>query len=551
MKKVVYSCITGGYDNVPEYKYLDKTWDYILFTDNAELIKLGKYYHWTIRKLEFSKLDNVRNARWHKVNPHILFPEYQYSLWIDANISVNNSNIFKKCQKYINENIDIAVPLHPNRKCIYDEADAVKSLCIDSPRIVDREMKFIQSQKYPRNNGLHETGILFRNHNKMSAMSDEWWNMISKYSKRDQLSFDFVAWKYGINITPMYTIPGMHRTCGDFTFVYIDSHNQDKIKKFKYPYYIGKIISWVIPNKRNRAHFMKKYVQMHETLKTNECTNDIPRLLVYTYANKKYYDFAILYPIWVMASNNDTIVEIALDNLHNFKLKYQHLIDFYQKNFGTRVKFTQINRKLLNIPAGTVRFISQPQNRAKYIYIGDIDILILHNIYETHIKNIDENKLDFSNIKRIGQYKLSGLHFIEYDKMYPQDMRHINIKSDNDEHILYMLMKNKGYKIPNEKTQQFRPLCGIHISYFSRPPLKTLTTHDSETNFPCWYDNCNNEKISDEINLYTKLRNTNIITDFCSAIKETDIDLRRIIQIIDMFIFYLQNNKYLLKTCPA
>ena len=125
--------------------------------------------------------------------------------------------------------------------------------------------------------------------------------------------------------------------------------------------------------------------------------------------------------------------------------------------------------------------------------------------------------------------------------MYPQDMRHINIKSDNDEHILYMLMKNKGYKIPNEKTQQFRPLCGIHISYFSRPPLKTLTTHDSETNFPCWYDNCNNEKISDEINLYTKLRNTNIIID--------DIKLRFDTPYVEIYEKHIDNINVVINTC--
>ena len=79
MKKVLYSCITGGYDNIPVHKYVAPDWDYVLFTDNENLIKLGKYEHWNIKPLVFNKLTNVKNSRWHKVNAHILFPEYDYS----------------------------------------------------------------------------------------------------------------------------------------------------------------------------------------------------------------------------------------------------------------------------------------------------------------------------------------------------------------------------------------------------------------------------------------------------------------------------------------
>ena len=280
--------------------------------------------------------------------------------------------------------------------------------------------------------------------------------------------------------------------------------------------------------------------------KEKEKANDA-NLLIYSYANKKYYEFAILYPIWVLQNNQDAKIEIALEDKDLFYKKYSHLIEYYEKNYTNKVLFTQIDKKVIQYPAGTIRFITQPKSKAKYVYIGDIDIIVLHNICTLHIPNIEKNALDFSNIKRIGQNKLSGLHFIEYEKMYPVEKIKKKLKHINDEELLYILMKNKGYKIPDENKNKYRPLCGIHISYFSRPPLKTLTTKDEETTFPSWYDNCNNEKLLySEIENFFNLRYSEKIKNFYNNIKETDIDLRRIIQFIDLFAFYLKNNQQLL-----
>lgn len=229
MKKVVYSCITGDYDDIPVYEYVDKSWKYVLFTDSEKLLQHKKIKNWEIRPLYFNKLDNVKNARWHKVNPHILFPEYDYSLWLDANIIIKNDNIFKKCEKYIKNSTLIAVPLHPKRSCIYKEADTIKESKIDYAKTVNKEMKFLKESGYPKDNGLSETCILFRKHNLIAQMLNLWWSMIEKYSKRDQLSFDFAAWKYDIKKIPLYKTKGKHRKCADFTFIYKTSHNQDKI----------------------------------------------------------------------------------------------------------------------------------------------------------------------------------------------------------------------------------------------------------------------------------------------------------------------------------
>lgn len=246
MKKVLYSCITGGYDNVPVHNYIAPDWDYVLFTDDENLIKRGKYEHWNIKPLVFNKLTNVKNARWHKVNTHILFPEYDYSLWLDSNIIVNNDNLFKVVDNLIKQKALIGVPNHPVRKCIYDEAEIIKNSNIDYKNIVDSEICFLKSQNYPKNNGLSETNVLFRQHNKIKDTLDLWWYMIETYSKRDQLSFNYALWKTGIKQTPVYTDKdgfGNHRTSEDFTFVKSKTHNHNVVKTRRFIRFVIRMIS--------------------------------------------------------------------------------------------------------------------------------------------------------------------------------------------------------------------------------------------------------------------------------------------------------------------
>lgn len=272
MKKVVYSCITGGYDNVAVHKYVAPDWDYVLFTDNQDLINAGHFAHWVIRPLVFDKLSNVKNARWHKVNAHKLFPEYDYSLWIDSSIIINNDGPFKLCNSLIRKKALIGVPNHPIRRCIYDEALEIKNRGIDYPKVVDAEMLFLQSERYPRNNGLTETGILFRKHNEIGTMLDLWWSMIERFSKRDQLSFNYALWKTGTPYVSIYTGKdglGHHRETGEFTFVFAPTHNQDQItthsiKKQFIPKLLGRIICCLIPIAKYRRKFRQTYVKQQK-----------------------------------------------------------------------------------------------------------------------------------------------------------------------------------------------------------------------------------------------------------------------------------------------
>ena len=198
-KKVIYTCITGSYDKLIQSEYYNDSYDYICFTDNAKLLKKQKIGIWKIKKLSFSALDNTKNARWHKTHPHILFRDYDESIWIDANINVKTSYLFEIIQS---KNTSMLIPIHYQRNCIYQECDACKDVNKETVENITKTRNFLILEGMPKNYGLNETNIIYRKHHDKDIIKlmEDWWNCIEKYSKRDQLSFSYVLWKNNVKV---------------------------------------------------------------------------------------------------------------------------------------------------------------------------------------------------------------------------------------------------------------------------------------------------------------------------------------------------------------
>ena len=190
-KGVVYTCIIDNYDNLINHSYIDFNYDYVCFTNNENLLKTQHNGVWQFRKLDYDKLDAKRNSGWHKTHPHLLFPNYEESIWLDANIDVKNGCLFKNVQN------NISIPVHPERDCVYEECYRVAQLGIENKETVDKMVLFLMQNNFPKNYGLNETCIVIRKHNapKIQKINEEWWDFIQKHSKRDQCSLSFVLWK--------------------------------------------------------------------------------------------------------------------------------------------------------------------------------------------------------------------------------------------------------------------------------------------------------------------------------------------------------------------
>jgi len=199
-KNVVYGALVGKYDDIPKHKHKMKGWDYILFTD---VCVLREKNGWEIRPLQHlvkgQDEDNnkIKTARWHKTNPHQLFPDYEYSLWIDTNINVLDNTLDKFVNASISKGSEISTIKHPLRDCIYEEAKACITSGKDAPGPIQEVITLLSEDDFPANYGLFETNLLFRKHNanNVKKVSELWWEVIRKYSRRDQLSFSYALWK--------------------------------------------------------------------------------------------------------------------------------------------------------------------------------------------------------------------------------------------------------------------------------------------------------------------------------------------------------------------
>lgn len=204
---VVYTCITAHYDELYNHTYMNPDWDYVCFTDE---LSIGNENNssWKLRPLAYTKLDPVRNQRWHKLHAHTLFPEYEYSLWIDSNIDVLTPAVFEDVYAAIKNKQKIAIAPHPARDCIYDEIDACLLLKKDDPKLMNSQIEAMKKDGFPAHFGLFETNIMLRKHSDkviQKAMKD-WWSWIEKYSKRDQLSLTYVLWKNKLKVKPLTKI---------------------------------------------------------------------------------------------------------------------------------------------------------------------------------------------------------------------------------------------------------------------------------------------------------------------------------------------------------
>lgn len=202
LKKVVYTCICGRYDSLISHSYVCDDWDYVCFTDDQELLRTG-HNQWTIRPLAYADRDNTRNNRWHKMFPDKILGEYEMSLYLDGNINITNSELFD----YINneligeESKTLVINSHHARNCIYQEANVCKKLNLDSASVIDSQMLIFKQLNYPECNGLTENFMIYRRHHnpQVKEVMADWWYWVSNYSKRDQLSFNFVIWTWNHN----------------------------------------------------------------------------------------------------------------------------------------------------------------------------------------------------------------------------------------------------------------------------------------------------------------------------------------------------------------
>lgn len=186
--KYIITANFGDYeDYVPDYYH--KGWKHIYFTDKEMEIP-----NW-----EVVVLDNYDKINRHiKACPHEFLPDVTESWWVDANIRLD------KIEKH---NAEWVTMEHPFRNTIQEELQACIQMHKEDPTLMKKQVEQYLSEGFS-GQGLVASGIVYRKHtDKVKEIGEKWWNEILNQSRRDQLSWGYICWKYDFKFK---LIPYLH-----------------------------------------------------------------------------------------------------------------------------------------------------------------------------------------------------------------------------------------------------------------------------------------------------------------------------------------------------
>jgi hypothetical protein len=189
----VYTVLLGAHELLNEQPMAKESQvDFICFTDNKELVSNT----WAIRIIEpIFPFDLARNSRIPKICPHRYLPEYDVSLYIDNTVVLKKKpeDIFKDL---IGQNSsDFTCLKHSYRETVLDEFTEVAFLQYDDLNIIAEQLNsyFLSAPEVLEEKPL-KGGFLLRNHKEPAVIAamEEWLANVLRYSRRDQLSLNYV-----------------------------------------------------------------------------------------------------------------------------------------------------------------------------------------------------------------------------------------------------------------------------------------------------------------------------------------------------------------------
>ncbi|OJF69428.1 hypothetical protein BK026_11880 [Alteromonas sp. V450] len=256
-KRVVYTAIFGGYDDLKEPEYINEHWDYVCFTDNPNL----KSSTFTIKLVKPLFENSTKNARMAKLLSHLFLIGYDYSLWIDGSVKLRGKNIDEHIDTRLTSNY-IALHNHVIRNCLYEEEDACSQAQKDTSDILGEQVAYYKKDGMPEEFGLFETAEIARaQHNAtVHALNANWWQQLDRFSIRDQISLPYVFWKHGYDYAQM---PGTQ---------WIDAY----FHMYKH---------------RQMLEHNKEYIDV--LIPVSETTSDVGKLLSQIASKTKYSNFGI------------------------------------------------------------------------------------------------------------------------------------------------------------------------------------------------------------------------------------------------------------------
>ena len=202
----VYTVIFGKYDMINEPLCHPDNIDYYIVTDQSLDLKKSNYKLVDISSFStcLKDLSNAEKNRFFKMHPYLIFPNYNYSIYVDGNIQ-----IITDLTEYIHyiEESGISIHSHYGRDCVFDECIAIIKSKKETKENINKHVEHLKNEGMPRHYGLLECNVIARKHNEMcKTIMEEWWKEFMQYSKRDQISLPYVLYKHHIDVKDIATM---------------------------------------------------------------------------------------------------------------------------------------------------------------------------------------------------------------------------------------------------------------------------------------------------------------------------------------------------------
>jgi len=199
-KIAVYTTIYGNYSPLLPVPRQTMPADYFCLTDDPNSVDISKLSNSNTESVQIIQTNLPRQdlaprmkAKYFKIMPWECkeLSRYDIMIFIDASIEIKSSLFIQHCIDHFKS--DILLYKHPERNCIYDEANA--SLPLIKYQNEDIHGQIAAYRKFhPEHAGLYACGVMMRRMTKsLQSLMMAWWFENVKYTYQDQISFPVIC----------------------------------------------------------------------------------------------------------------------------------------------------------------------------------------------------------------------------------------------------------------------------------------------------------------------------------------------------------------------
>jgi hypothetical protein len=202
MRTVLYACTNLAYDQIFTPVAPTPGVDFVLFSDRRPRFVRG--WQWRPLPAETAGLTPVMVNRFAKFFPHRIFPEAECSIYVDAN-TLMLADLTPLIEEFRLSGADIGLFPHKQRFDIFEEFDfaaRVGKIPKEDAEKGRAQLARYRAEGLPADHLFTENAIIFRRHGKpaLAAAMDLWWEQMTAYTKRDQLSLPYVLYKSNLRV---------------------------------------------------------------------------------------------------------------------------------------------------------------------------------------------------------------------------------------------------------------------------------------------------------------------------------------------------------------